>query len=162
MAGTLDSSRFRNSLATAAAVSPADVSAVTLGSHGAEMVPVVSSATVRGRPVRDVLSTEIIARCVRETIDGGASVVALRRTGSASIAPAHAIVELLDALRGALVEPVPVSAHVDGAYGIDGVFLGVPARLGRAGVREVVEVRLDADERAALHAAAAAIRSRLC
>jgi malate dehydrogenase len=161
MAGTLDSSRFRNEIAAAAGVQPRDVDAITLGSHGAEMVPLVSTATVRGRALADVLSAAEIRRCVQRTVEGGAAVVALRRTGSATIAPAHATVELLDAMRGARAGAVPVSAMLTGEYGIEGVFLGVPAVLGRSGVLEVVELRLDDAELAALRTAAAAISSRL-
>ena len=129
MAGTLDSRRFRFTAGSGGGVSPADVEAMTLGSHGDEMVPVVSRATIKGRPVRDVLTPDVVARCVQDTVDGGAAVVALRRTGSAFVAPAHAVVEVLDALRGAVAAPVPVSVRVHGAYGIDDVFVGVPARL---------------------------------
>jgi malate dehydrogenase len=161
MAGTLDSSRFRHELARAADVQAADVEAITLGSHGAEMVPVTSTATVRGRPLADVLSSQEIAEAVARTIDGGAAVVRLRRTGSAIYAPAHATVELLDAIRGAKAGPVPVSAMLEGQYGIEGVFLGVPALLGRDGVVEVVEQRLAAAELEALTKAAQAIRARL-
>ncbi|MFO7191644.1 MULTISPECIES: malate dehydrogenase [Thermocrispum] len=161
MAGTLDSSRFRNALAEAAKVSPADVSAVALGSHGAEMVPVVSTATIKGRPVREVLPEDKIQACVRDAIDGGAQVVALRKTGSAFIAPAHAVIEVLEAMRGAIADPVPVSAMVHGEYGLEGVFLGVRARLGRTGVVEIIEDRLDEAELAALGKAAASIKQRL-
>jgi malate dehydrogenase len=161
MAGTLDASRFREALATVAGVRPGDVSATTLGAHGAEMVPVVSSATVKGRPVRAVLSAAQIAACVRTAVDGGAAVVALRRTGSAFVAPAHAVVELLEAMRGASADPVPVSAMVHGEYGIDGVFLGVRSVLGRNGVVSVVEDPLDERELAALRAAGEAIAARL-
>jgi malate dehydrogenase len=125
------------------------------------MVPLVSTATVRGRALADVLSPAEIRRCVQRTVEGGAAVVALRRTGSATIAPAHATVELLDAMRGARAGAVPVSAMLTGEYGIEGVFLGVPAVLGRSGVLEVVELRLDDAELAALRTAAAAISSRL-
>jgi malate dehydrogenase len=161
MAGTLDASRFRDALAAAAGVRPADVWATALGSHGAEMVPIVSSATIKGRPARSVLSGEQIARCVQTAVDGGASVVALRRTGSAFIAPAHAVVEILDAIRGATTEALPVSTRARGTYGIDGVFLGLRAELDRGGVGGVVEDRLDEAELAALRAAAAAISARL-
>jgi len=161
MAGTLDSSRFRNALAEAAGVRPADVWAVALGSHGAEMVPVTSSATIKGKPARDVLSAAQLAACARQAVDGGAAVVALRKTGSAFIAPAHAVVELLEALRGATADPVPVSTMLHGEFGIDGVFLGVRARLGRDGVVEVVEDALDQTERAGLVKAADAIRARM-
>lgn len=161
MAGTLDSSRFRNALAGAAGVTPRDVWALTLGSHGAEMVPVVSSATIKGRPVREVLSPAAIQRCVAEAVNGGAAVVELRRSGSAFIAPAHATVELLDAIRGATSEPLPVSAMLHGEYGLEDVFLGVRAHLGTSGVMGVVEDRLDEPESRALAEAAASIRQRL-
>jgi malate dehydrogenase len=161
MAGTLDSSRFRHEIARAAEAQAADVEAITLGSHGAEMVPVTSTATVRGRPLVDVLPAAEIERCVKRTIDGGAAVVRLRRTGSAIYAPAHATLELLDAIRGAKAGPVPVSAMLAGEYGIDGVFLGVPAVLGRDGVIEVVEQNLAAGELESLRSAALAIRARL-
>jgi malate dehydrogenase len=161
MAGTLDGSRFRHEIARATDVPPADVSAMTLGSHGAEMVPVVSTATVRGRPLREILSPAEVAACVRATIDGGAAVVRLRRTGSATIAPAHATVEVLDAMRGARAGAVSVSAMLRGEYGIRDVFLGVPAILGRQGLIEVVELPLDQQELDGLVAAGRAIADRL-
>ena len=161
MAGTLDSSRFRYYLAMAAGVSPADVSAFTLGSHGAEMVPITSLATIAGKPVRSVLDQETIVRAVRDTVDGGAAVVSLRRTGSATIAPAHAILEVLEGIRGALAGPIPVSVRLEGEYGIEGVVVGVPAILGRSGMIEVVELDLAPDELAALRSAAEAVRDRL-
>jgi malate dehydrogenase len=161
MAATLDSSRFRNAIAAAAGVQPRDVHAITLGSHGDEMVPVVSTATVRGRPLVDVLPNPRIQACVRETVDGGGAVVRLRRTGSATIAPAHATIELLEALRGAQAGTVPVAAYLQGEYGIEDLFLGVPAVLGRGGVLEVVELKLSDEERAALAAAAESVRGRL-
>jgi malate dehydrogenase len=161
MAGTLDSSRFRYHLAMAAGVSPADVSAFTLGSHGAEMVPITSKATIAGTSIRTVLDEAAIARAVRDTIDGGAAVVSLRRTGSATIAPAHAILEVLDGIRGARAGPIPVSVRLEGEYGIEGVVVGVPAILGRSGLIEVVELDLAPEELTALRAAAEAVRDRL-
>ena len=150
MAATLDSSRFRNAIAAAAGVQPRDVHAITLGSHGDEMVPIVSTATVRGRPLVDVLPRERIAACVRETVQGGDAVVRLRRTGSATIAPAHATIELLEAIRGAQAGTVPASVYLQGEYGIEDLFLGVPAVLGRSGVLEIVELKLSEQERTAL------------
>ena len=161
MAGTLDSSRFRYNLAVAAGVRTADVNAFTLGSHGAEMVPITSLATIAGRPIRTVLDEATIARAVQDTIEGGAAVVSLRRTGSATIAPAHAILEVLDGIRGALAGPIPVSVRLEGEYGIEGVVVGVPAMLGRSGVIEVVELDLTDEELAALRASAEAVRNRL-
>ncbi|CAN5786463.1 hypothetical protein BH23ACT5_BH23ACT5_08900 [soil metagenome] len=161
MAGTLDSARFRHYLATVAGVDPADVSAFTLGSHGAEMVPVVSTATVSGRRLTSVLDSDAIARAVADTTEGGAAVVALRRTGSATIAPAHAICEVLDGLRGARAGAIPVSVVLEGEYGIEGTVVGVPALLGPKGVVEVVEVDLAPTELAALRTAADAVAARV-
>jgi malate dehydrogenase len=161
MAGTLDSSRFRYHLAAAAGVKPADVSAFTLGSHGAEMVPITSQATIAAKPIQAVLTPEVIARAVKDTIEGGAAVVSLRRTGSATIAPAHAIIEVLDGIRGARAGPLPVSVRLEGEYGIDGAVVGVPVVLGRSGVIEVVELQLSGEELAALRRSARAVRSRL-
>ncbi len=161
MAGTLDSARFRRALAAAAEVDVADVEALTLGSHGAEMVPVVSQSTIQGRPLSAMLTEEQIQRCVDQAVSGGGDVVALRRTGSATIAPAYATVEVLNALRGARPGHIPVSVVLDGAYGIRDVVVGVPALLGRGGVLEVVELPLVEGERQALEAAAAAVRRRL-
>ncbi len=160
MAGTLDSSRFRSALARAARVTPRDVAAFTLGSHGNEMVPIVSHATIKGRPVDRVLTPDQVERCVRETIEGGARIVELRRTGSAFVAPAHAIVEVVDAMRGARAGAVPVSVLLDGEYGISGTVVGVPALLGPKGLIEVVELPLTDTERTALVAAAEAVARR--
>jgi malate dehydrogenase len=161
MAGTLDSSRFRRALARAAGVDPRDVQAFTLGSHGDEMVPVTSQARIKGRPLSDVLTDSQIADCVRDTVTGGGQVVALRRSGSATLAPAHATVEVLDALRGARAGAIPVSVVLAGEFGIDGVVVGVPCLLGPGGVIEVVVVPLSADEHAGLEAAAAAVSARM-
>ena len=161
MAGTLDSSRFRNALAQAAGASPADVEAITLGSHGDEMAPIPSRATIKGRPLSVFLSEQQIEACVKDAITGGGQVVALKKSGSATIAPAHASIELIDHMRGARTGPVPVSVMLEGEYGIDGVVLGVPAHLGRGGLVKVEELRITDSEKAALKAAAEAIRGRL-
>ncbi|WP_298846417.1 malate dehydrogenase [uncultured Ruegeria sp.] len=161
MAGTLDSSRFRNALAMAAGVTPADVEAFTLGSHGDEMAPIPSRAKIKGRPLDVFLSPEQIDACVQDAITGGGQVVALKKSGSATIAPAHASIELIDHIRGARTGPVPVSVMLQGEYGIDGVVLGVPAHLGAGGLVEVEELRLTVTEQAALQNAAEAIRTRL-
>ncbi len=161
MAGTLDSSRFRQSLAEKAGVAVADVEAITLGSHGDEMAPIVSLAKIRGRPVTDFLSDQAIAYCIDDAVTGGGQVVALRKTGSAVLAPAHAIVEVIDHMRGARAGTVPVSVMMEGEYGIEGVVLGVPCHLGLGGLLEVVELPLTEAERAQLQTAASAIRERL-
>ena len=161
MAGTLDSSRFRQALALKAGVPVADVEAITLGSHGDEMAPIVSQSKIRGRALTDFLSDEAIAECVKDAVTGGGQVVALRKTGSPVLAPAHAIVEVVDHMRGARAGTVPVSVMMEGEYGVEGVVLGVPCQLGLSGLLDVVELPLTDGERGQLGAAAEAIRQRL-
>ena len=161
MAGTLDSSRFRNALAQAAGVMPADVSAITLGSHGDEMAPISSLARIKGRRLKNFLTEEQIQTCVNDAVTGGGQVVALRKTGSATIAPAHASVELLDHIRGAKTGFVPVSVMLDGEFGISDVVLGVPAHLGINGLISIEDMRLTEEEAKALSISAETIRTRL-
>jgi len=161
MAGTLDSSRFRNALAITAGVTPADVQAITLGSHGEEMAPIPSLARIKGAPLAKFLSTEQIDVCVKDAVTGGGQIVALKKSGSATIAPAHASIELLDHIRGARAGSVPVSVMLTGEYGISDVVLGVPAHLGATGLIKVEELRLTDQERNALQDAAEAIKTRL-
>ncbi len=159
-AGMLDSARFSHFLAERLGVSPSRVEAFTLGSHGDTMVPVPSLARVGGRPLRDLLSPEEIAEVVTRTRDGGAEIVALLRTGSAYYAPSSAAEAMVRAVALDTAEVMPVSTYVDGPYGIHGVWLGVPARIGREGVRDIVELSLAEPEMVALLEAAEAVRSR--
>ena len=159
MAGTLDGARFREALALKAGVAVAEVEATVLGRHGEEMVPVVSGARIRGRPLGQFLTRAQIAACVERTISAGGRVVRLRRTGSASLAPAHATVEILAHMRGARAGTVPASVRLEGEYGITGVVLGVPCLLGPHGLIEIVEQTLSDDERARLARSAAAVRA---
>ena len=159
-AGMLDSARFSHFLAERLDVSPSRVEAFTLGSHGDTMVPVPSLARVGGRPLRDLLPPEDIAEVVARTRDGGAEIVALLKTGSAYYAPSSAAEAMVRAVALDSGEIMPVSTFVDGPYGIFGVWLGVPARIGREGVREVVELSLAEPEMVALLEAAEAVRSR--
>ena len=161
MAGTLDSSRFRRALAESAGVCVTDVEAITLGSHGDEMVPIVSRARIRSRPLTDFLSEDVIQDCVQDAVSGGAQVVALRKTGSAIFAPAHAVIEVIDHIRGLRAGTVPVSVMLDGEYGNEGVVLGVPCHLGMQGLVQVEELPLTDDELVQLQKAADAMRSRL-
>ena len=161
MAGTLDSARFRDALAAAAGAEVADVEAMVIGSHGAEMVPLVSLAKIRGHPLRRHLSEQAVADCVRETVSAGARVVALRRTGSATAAPAHSVLELLQHMRGALAGSVPATAALEGEFGISGTAIGVPCRLGLKGLIEVDEMPVSDAELNALRRAAEAVRRRL-
>ncbi len=162
-AGVLDTARFRHFLAERAGVDPSQVKALTLGSHGDTMVPVPSLAWVGGQPLRNVLDPPAVDEVVARTRDAGAEIVALLKTGSAYFAPAAAAEAMVRAVvmaGGADTEPLPVSAWLDGQYGISGVYLGVPVRLGPAGVAEVVELPLEEAEMAALHAAAEAVRAK--
>ena len=161
MAGTLDSSRFRLSLAKAAGVQVSDVEAITLGSHGDEMAPIVSHAKIKGRSLNRYLSDEQINNCSNDAITGGGQVVALKKLGSATIAPAHATIEILDHIRGAKSGTVPVSVMLDGEFGLTNVVLGVPVHLGFNGMISVEEIVLSDNEKIALSAAADAIRERL-
>jgi len=159
-AGMLDTARFRHFVAERLGVPTSDVVAMTLGSHGETMVPVPSLATVGGQPLAAVLDPAAIEDIVRRTRDGGAEVVALLKTGSAYFAPAAAAAAMVRAVALDTGEVLPVSAWVEGAYGIGGVFVGVPARLGAEGVREIVELDLGPDELAALRTAADAVGAR--
>lgn len=160
-AGMLDTARFRHFVAEYLAVSPSQIDAITLGSHGDTMVPVPSSATVAGRPLSEVLSAAEIADVVRRTREGGAEIVGLLRTGSAYFAPAAAAEAMVRAVATNSAEVMPVSVWVEGQYGIlDGAYLGVPARIGRGGVAEVVELDLSQSEVQALRAAADSVRPR--
>lgn len=159
-AGMLDTARFEDKIATALGISPLVVDAITLGSHGDTMVPVPSQVTVDGKPLAEAMDAATIDGIVSATRNGGAEIVALLKQGSAYYAPSSAAARMVRAIaedEGALL---PVCAWVSGEYGISDVYLGVPARLGRAGVTEIVELDLTADERAALHDAADAVRAK--
>jgi len=159
-AGMLDTARFTHFVAQEAGVPVGSVRTLTLGSHGDTMVPVPSQCTVDGKPLVDVLSAEKIEELVTRTRNGGAEVVALLKTGSAYYAPSAAAARMVRAVAEDSGEQRPVCAWVDGEYGVDGVYLGVVAEIGRAGVRRVVELDLQPAELAGLHEAAAAVRAK--
>jgi len=161
MAGTLDSSRFRQALAQAAGVMPADVEAICLGAHGDEMVPIRSHARIKGRPLDIFLTNQAVDEAVQNAVTGGGQVVALRKTGSATMAPARATIELIDHIRGASSGAVPASVMLKGEYGIENVVLGLPCQLGSRGLIVVEEIALADDELDALKRAADAIRARI-
>ena len=161
MAGTLDSARFRQALARAADVTPADVEAICLGAHGDEMVPLISRARIKGRPLDVFLDHQAIDDAACDAVTGGGQVVALRKTGSATMAPALATVELIDHIRHARTGAVPASVLLKGEYGIEDVVLGVPCQLGSRGLIAVEEIALADDELEALKRAAEAIRARI-
>jgi malate dehydrogenase len=160
MAGVLDSSRLRYFIAEELSVSPTVVEAMTLGSHGEAMVPLPRQATVDGRPLKELVDEATLERLYQRTRDAGAEIVALLKNGSAYYAPSAAIAQMVNAIAGDTKEVLPVCAWCTGQYGIEGVYVGVPARLGRAGVEEIVELDLNADELLALRTAAEGIRAK--
>ncbi len=159
-AGMLDSARFSHFVAEELGVPVSSVRTLTLGSHGDTMVPVPSQCTVDGTPLADRLPAAKIEELVERTRKGGAEVVGLLKTGSAYYAPSAAAARMARAVAEDAGEQLPVCAWVDGQYGISGVYLGVPARIGAGGVQEVVELPLADDELASLKQAAEAVREK--
>jgi malate dehydrogenase len=160
-AGNLDSARFAHFIAEAAGVGVLDVEAITLGSHGETMVPVPSQCRVAGKPLTEVLDADTIAAIVDRTRDGGAEIVGLLKTGSAYFAPSAAAACMVDAVLTDSGDRMPVCAWTDGEYGIEGVYLGVPATVGAGGVTAVEELDLTEDELADLRDAADAVRHKV-
>lgn len=159
-AGMLDTARFKHNVAEVTGTRPQDIEALTLGSHGETMVPVPSLVTVNGKPLSDVMTPEQIESAVQRTRDGGAEVVELLKTGSAYYAPSAAAAQMVHAIATDAKIQMPVCALVSGEYGISDVYLGVPAIIGAGGVEKIVELDLAADEKAALVAAADAVRAK--
>ncbi len=160
MAGVLDSSRLRYFIAEELGVSPLVVEAMTLGSHGESMVPLPRHATVDGKPLTEIVDDTALARLYARTRDAGAEIVALLKKGSAYYAPSAAITQMVQAIAHNTEELLPVCAWCTGQYGISDVYVGVPVRLSRSGVEEIVELDLNADELEALRAAAEGIRAK--
>jgi malate dehydrogenase len=160
MAGVLDSARLRAFVAEELGVSPLVVEAMTLGSHGEAMVPLPRHATVAGKPLTELVDEATLERLYQRTRDAGAEIVSLLKKGSAYYAPSAAIARMVNAIAGDTGEVLPVCAWCTGQYGISGVYVGVPARLGRGGVQEIVEVDLNRAELEALRRAAEGIRAK--
>jgi malate dehydrogenase len=160
MAGVLDSSRLRYFIAEELGVSPTVVEAVTLGSHGESMVALPRLARVNGRPLPELMGAEDLDRLIQRTRDGGAEIVALLKTGSAYYAPSASIAAMVEAIVHDTKALLPVCAWTTGHYGIDEVYVGVVARIGRGGVEEIVELDLNDDELARLREAAEGIRAK--
>jgi malate dehydrogenase len=160
MAGVLDSSRLRYFIAEELGVSPSTVEAMTLGSHGEAMVPLPRQATVGGRALTEMVDTDTLERLYQRTRDAGAEIVALLKKGSAYYAPSAAIAQMVNAIAGDTKEVLPVCAWCTGQYGIEEVYVGVPTRLGRSGVEEIIELDLNEDELQALRGAAEGIRAK--
>jgi malate dehydrogenase len=158
MAGILDSARFRTFLAWELGVSARDVTGFVLGGHGDTMVPIVSYTNVAGVPVSQKIDGGRLEEIVQRTRDGGAEVVKLLKSGSAFYAPAAAVAEMIDSIVYDQKRVLPCAALCQGEYGIDGLFVGVPVKLGKDGVEEIIEIELSEQERADLHSSADAVR----
>jgi malate dehydrogenase len=159
-AGMLDTARFSHFVAEELAVPVSSVRTLTLGSHGDTMVPVPSRCTVSGKPLTDLLPADKVEELVVRTRNGGAEVVALLKTGSAYYAPSAAAARMARAVAEDSGAVLPVCAWVDGEYGISGVYLGVEASIGAAGINRVVETELTSSELAGLREAAEAVRAK--
>jgi malate dehydrogenase len=160
MAGTLDSARLRYFIAAELGVSPSAVEAMTLGSHGESMVPLPAQATVEGKPLRDLVDEPTLERLYQRTRDAGAEIVGYLKKGSAYYAPSSSVAQMVNAIVGDTKDVLPACVWATGQYGIREVFVGLPARLGRGGVEEVVELDLGEAEVETLRAAAEGIRER--
>jgi malate dehydrogenase len=157
MAGILDTARFSTFIAWETGASVKDVSAMVLGGHGDQMVSVVSATTVGGIPLRKLVPEKRIAELVERTAKGGGELVKLLGT-SAWYAPGAAAAQMVDAIMLDEKRVLPCTAYLEGEYGIDGLYMGVPVKLGAGGIEEIVELDLSDDERAALEASAEAVR----
>jgi malate dehydrogenase len=158
MAGVLDTARYRAFLASAIDVSVRDIQAMVLGGHGDTMVPLISYTTVSGIPVTHFLTREKLDAIVDRTRNGGAEIVRHLKTGSAYYAPSSGAVQMAEAIVMDQKRILPCAAWLEGEYGMSGLFLGVPCKLGARGVEQIVEVPLSAPERAALERSAEAVR----
>ena len=157
-AGILDTARFRTFLSAQLGVSVDSITAYVLGGHGDTMVPVVGSTTVGGQPVADLISPERLDEIVKRTQDGGAEIVGLLKTGSAYYAPSAAVAQMVEAVLLDKKQILPCTTYLEGEYGIDGLFVGVPVKLGAGGVEEIIEFDLTPEESAALDYSANAVR----
>ena len=157
MAGVLDAARYRSFLAEALDVSVADIQAMVLGGHGDTMVPLISYTTVSGIPVSQLLDKAKLDTIVDRTRNGGAEIVAFLKTGSAYYAPSAAAAQMVEAIALDKKRVLPCAAWLEGEYGLSGIYCGVPCKLGRKGLEQILQVELSADEKAALAKSASAV-----
>ena len=157
MAGILDTARFRAFLAQELNVSVDAVSAFVLGGHGDTMVPIVGSTTVGGTPISKLISKQRIDEIVQRTRDGGAEIIALLKTGSAYYAPSASIAQMVESILLDKKQILPCTAYLEGEYGLNGLYVGVPVKLGAGGIEDIIEFELTADETAALKHSADAV-----
>ena len=158
MAGVLDSARFRTFIARELGVSVENVTAFVLGGHGDSMVPLPRYSTVAGIPITELLPPEKIQALVTRTANGGAEIINFLKTGSAYYAPGAAAVEMVEAILKDKKKILPCAAYLNGQYGTKGLYVGVPVKLGRSGVEQIIEITLTAEEQAAFDKSAAAVR----
>jgi malate dehydrogenase len=158
MAGVLDTARYRSFIAEALDVSVRDIQAMVLGGHGDTMVPLVSYTSVSGIPVTQLMPQERLDAIIERTRGGGAEIVKYLKTGSAYYAPSSAAVQMCEAIVRDQKRILPCAAWLQGEYGMSGLFLGVPCKLGRSGLERIIEVSLTDDERAALEKSAEAVK----
>ncbi len=161
MAGVLDTARYRTFLAEALEVSVEDIQAMVLGGHGDTMVPLVSYTTVSGIPVTQLIDRSKLDAIVQRTRDGGAEIVQHLKTGSAYYAPSAAAAQMVEAIVKDKHRILPCSAYLEGEYGLSGIYLGVPCKLGAMGLEQIIEVELSAEEKAALQKSAEAVRQTM-
>jgi len=158
MAGVLDSARMSTFVAAEMGVSVENVHSFVLGGHGDDMVPLPRYSTVAGIPLPDLLPREKIDAIVTRTRKGGAEIVNLLKTGSAYYAPSAAVVEMVEAILKDKKKILPCAAYLEGEYGISGLFVGVPVKLGARGIEQIIEIKLTAEEKTALDKSAASVR----
>ncbi len=158
MAGILDTARYRTFIAEALNVSVMDIQGLVLGGHGDTMVPVPSYTTVAGIPISHLMPKEQLDKIIARTAKGGGEIVNLLKTGSAYYAPSAAVAEMVDAIFNDRKRILPCAAYLEGEYGIKGLFVGVPVKLGAKGIEQVIEIKLTAEEKAALEKSAAAVK----
>ena len=158
MAGVLDSARFRAFIADELKVSVENVTAFVLGGHGDTMVPLARYSTVAGIPITELMDGATIERLVQRTRDGGAEIVKYLKTGSAYYAPSAAVTEMVEAILKDKKKILPCAVYLEGEYGIKGLYVGVPAKLGAKGVEQVIQIKLTPEEIAALEKSAAAVK----
>ena len=161
MAGILDTARYRSFIAEALEVSVEDIQALVLGGHGDTMVPLVSYTTISGVPASQFLDDDELEALIQRTRDGGAEIVSLLKEGSAYYAPSAAVAQMVEAIALDRKRILPCAAWLEGEFGFSGIYLGVPCKLGRGGVEEIVEVELSDDERSALEKSAGHVEETL-
>src|SRR6267143_1309623 len=161
MAGVLDTARFRAFLAEALDVSVEDIQAMVLGGHGDTMVPLISYTTVSGIPVTQLLDKAKLDKIVDRTRNGGAEIVAFLKTGSAYYAPSSAVVQMVESIVLDQKRLLPCAAWLDGEYGLSGMYCGVPCKLGKHGLEQIIEVKLTPDEQSALQKSADAVKQTM-